>query len=85
MGLSPDYLSDLLREDTGRNTREHIHHHVIEKAKDLLLASDEPVSQIAYALGFAHPQHFSKLFKSKTGLSPTEFRAPAAPSPERCG
>jgi AraC family transcriptional activator of pobA len=75
MGFSPNYLSDLLRKETGRNTRDHIHHFVIEKAKDLLLASEEAVNQIAFSLGFEHPQHFSKLFKSKTGMTPTEFRS----------
>ncbi len=75
MRLSPNYLSDLLRKETGRSTREHIHHHVVEKAKDLLLGSEETVSQIAFALGFEYPQHFSKLFKSKTGMSPSEFRS----------
>lgn len=75
VGLSPNYLSDLLRAETGRSARDHIHHHVIEKAKDLLLASDEPIRQIAFALGFEYPQHFSKLFKSRTGMSPSKFRS----------
>jgi AraC family transcriptional regulator, transcriptional activator of pobA len=74
MGYSPNYLSDLLRKETGKNTQEHLHFHLIEKAKDLLLGTDEPVSRIAYALGFEYPQHFSKLFKSKTGSSPAKFR-----------
>jgi AraC-like DNA-binding protein len=75
MGYSPNYLSDLLKKETGKNTQEHIHFHLIEKAKTLLLGTEEPVSQIAYALGFEYPQHFSKLFKSKTGISPKDFRS----------
>ena len=47
---------------------------IIERAKTLLLGSDEQVSQVAYSLGFEYPQHFSKLFKSKTGMSPVEYR-----------
>lgn len=74
MGYSADYLSDLLRRETGKNTREHIHHFLIEQAKNRLLGSDDTVSEIAFSLGFEHPQHFSKLFKNKTGISPGAFR-----------
>lgn len=74
MGYSADYLSDLLRKETGKNTREHIHHTLIERAKSRLLGSDDSVSEIAFSLGFEQPQHFSKLFKSKTGMSPGAYR-----------
>lgn len=74
LNLSPNYLSDLLRKETGRNAQEHIHFFVIEKAKSNLLSCNDSVSQIAYDLGFEYPQHFSKLFKSKTGMSPSEYR-----------
>ena len=74
LGLSANYLSDLLRKETGRSARQHIHAGVLERAKDLLLGSEQTVAEIAYALGFAYPQHFSKLFKSKVGVAPTEFR-----------
>ncbi len=74
LGYSPDYLGDLLKQETGRGTREHIHFHLIERAKSLLLGSNETVERIAYALGFEYPQHFSKLFKSHTGKSPAEYR-----------
>jgi AraC family transcriptional regulator, transcriptional activator of pobA len=74
MGYSPNYLSDLLKKETGKNTREHIHYFLIERAKNLLLGSDDTISQIAYALGFEYPQHFSKLFKSRTGMSPAQYR-----------
>jgi AraC-like DNA-binding protein len=74
LNLSPYYLSDLLKKETGRNTQEHIHFYIIEKAKTALLNSNEPVSQIAYDLGFEYPQHFSKVFKNKTGMSPKEYR-----------
>ena len=74
LNLSPNYLSDLLNKETGRNAQEHIHFYVIEKAKTNLLNSNNSVSQLAYDLGFEYPQHFSKLFKTKTGISPTEYR-----------
>jgi AraC-like DNA-binding protein len=78
MGYSPDYLSDLLKKETGKNTREHIHHLLIERAKTRLLGSGDSISEIAYSLGFEHPQHFARLFRSKTGMSPGEYRTPAA-------
>lgn len=74
LNMSPSYLSDMLRKETGRNAQEFIHHALLEKAKNQLLGSTDPVSQIAYDLGFEYPQHFSKLFKSKTGLTPLEYR-----------
>lgn len=73
--LSPGYLSDMLRALTGRNTQQLIHEKLIEKAKEKLSTTDLSVSEIAYELGFEHPQSFSKLFKSKTNQSPLEFRA----------
>ena len=54
--------------------QEHIHHFVVNKAKNQLLNSNDTVSQIAYSLGFEYPQHFSRVFKAKTGLSPGQFR-----------
>jgi AraC-like DNA-binding protein len=79
LGYSPDYLSDLLRKETGRSAQEHIHERLIESAKDLLLGTRDPVNRVAYALGFEYPQHFSKLFKNGTGQTPGEFRK-GAPS-----
>jgi AraC family transcriptional regulator, transcriptional activator of pobA len=72
--LSPRYLSDMLRSLTGQNAQQHIHEKLIEKAKEKLSTTGLSVSQIAYELGFEHPQSFSKLFKIKTNQSPLEFR-----------
>ena len=72
--LSPGYLGDLLKKETGLNAQEHIHHYVIEEAKDILLHSNQSVSEIAFQLGFEYPQYFSRLFKQKTGTTPIEFR-----------
>ncbi len=74
MGYSPNYLSDLLKKETGKNTQEHIHFYMIEKAKNMLLETEKPVNLIAAELGFEYPQHFSKLFKNKTGMSPIKYR-----------
>ena len=74
MNLSPNYLSDLLRIYTGQNTQQHIHEKLISKAKEKLSTTSLSVSEIAYALGFEHPQSFSTLFKKKTRVSPLAFR-----------
>lgn len=72
--VSPGYLSSLLKVLTGQTTQHHIHDKLIEKAKEKLSTTDLSISEIAYELGFEHLQSFSKLFKSKTKLSPLEFR-----------
>ena len=74
LNLSPKYLSSLLRVLTGENTQQYIHNKLIEKAKEKLSVTNLSVSEIAYELGFEHLQSFSKLFKTKTNLSPSEFR-----------
>lgn len=75
LNVSPNYLSELLKVLTGQSTQQHIHDKLIEKAKEKLSTTDLSVSEIAYELGFEHPQSFSKLFRTKTKLSPSEFRA----------
>jgi AraC family transcriptional activator of pobA len=72
--ISPNYLSDMLRNITGQSTQQHIQDKLIEKAKEILTTTSLSVSEIAYQLGFEYPQSFSKLFKSKTQQSPLEFR-----------
>jgi AraC-like DNA-binding protein len=64
----------MLRSLTGLNTQQYIQNAIIEKAKEKLSTTDLSVSEIAYELGFEHSQSFSKLFKSKTHLSPLAFR-----------
>lgn len=73
--LSANYLSDMLRVQTGQTTQQHIQNRLIEKAKELLSATEMSVSEIAYHLGFEHPQSFHRLFKNRTSISPLEFRA----------
>ncbi|QQQ28917.1 AraC family transcriptional regulator [Chryseobacterium indoltheticum] len=72
--LSQRYLSDMLSSLTGLNTQQYIQNTVIEKAKEKLSTTDLSVSEIAYELGFEHSQSFSKLFKTKTNVSPLQFR-----------
>jgi AraC family transcriptional regulator, transcriptional activator of pobA len=74
LNISPSYLTGLLKVLTGRSTQQHVQDKLIEKAKEKLSTTALSVSEIAYELGFEHPQSFSKLFKIKTNLSPREFR-----------
>lgn len=72
--LSQHYFSDLLKKESGRAAKDHINDFIIEKAKNQLINSKEPISTIAYDLGFNYPHYFTRLFKSKTGQTPLEFR-----------
>jgi AraC-like DNA-binding protein len=74
LNMSGHYLSDLLKLETGKTIKEHIHLKLIDKAKHQLLNSTISVKTLAYDLGFEYPQYFSRLFKNKTGMSPSEYR-----------
>lgn len=74
LNISPNYLSELLKVLTGRSTQQHIQDKLIEIAKERLSCTELSVADIAYQLGFEHSQSLSKLFKSKTNLSPLAFR-----------
>ena len=74
MCYSTNYLSDMLKKETGKNTKEYIYIYLMEKAKNMLLSSDKTVNEIAYDLGFEYPEHFSRMFKKRVGVSPIKFR-----------
>jgi AraC-like DNA-binding protein len=71
--LSPNYLSDLLKKETGLTTLEHIHKALTTEAKRRLLIPEQSISAVAYDLGFEYPQYFTRLFKKQTGMTPKEF------------
>ena len=75
--LSPNYFGDLISKESGTTAQRHIQDAVIERSKQLLIETRLPVSEIACQLGFEYPQHFSRLFKSRTGMSPNEYRLTA--------
>jgi AraC-like DNA-binding protein len=72
--LSPNYLGDLLKKESGKTTLELIHLNIIDLAKDKVKDNSRSISEVAYELGFKYPQHFTRLFKQKVGMSPLEFR-----------
>lgn len=72
--LSANYLSDLLKKETGYSTKDLINNFVIDKAKTRLLGDSDSISEIAYDLGFNYPHYFSRLFRTKTGMTPQEYR-----------
>ena len=74
INISPNYLSSLLKVLTGQSTQQHIHDKLIEKAKEKLSMTNLSITEIAYELGFEHSQSFSKMFKTKTNLSPMKYR-----------
>ena len=74
LNLSAGYLTDLLKKEIGKTTKEYLQIEVIERAKYKLLNSNDTVSEIAYTLGFEYPQYFNRLFKQKTGMTPLDYR-----------
>lgn len=72
--LSPRYLSDLLKQETGKTALEHIHFFLIDEAKNLLRSTNTTIAETAYSLGFENPPYFSRLFKKEVGMTPTEFK-----------
>ncbi|MGI4744289.1 MAG: helix-turn-helix domain-containing protein [Janthinobacterium lividum] len=72
--LSPNYFGDLVKKETGRSAQEYIQAKVIEEAKERLFDGQKSASEIAYELGFRYPQHFTRLFKQRTGATPNDYR-----------
>lgn len=72
--LSPNYLGDLLRKETGKSAQEHIQLRLIALAKEKIYEPGKSISEIAYDLGFKHPQHFTRMFKKEVGITPLAYR-----------
>lgn len=73
--LSPNYLGDLLKKETGKSAQEHIQLKLIDIAKEKIYDSTKSISDVAYELGFKYPQHFTRMFKKEVGVSPVEYRS----------
>ena len=74
LNLSSNYFGDLVKKESGVSALEFIRTSVINLAKDKILVSGKSVSDVAYELGFKYPQHFTRLFKLKVGLPPTQYK-----------
>lgn len=72
--FSVGYFGDLIQKETGQTAQQYIQNKIIDLAKQELLGSDLPVSEIAFRLGFEYPQHFTRMFKKVTGMAPSEYR-----------
>ena len=78
--LSPNYFGDLIKKETGKSAQEYIQLKLIATAKERILAPNKTIGQVAYELGFQYPQHFTRLFKKITGLTPNEYRSAEHPA-----
>ncbi|WP_116788988.1 helix-turn-helix domain-containing protein [Flavobacterium psychrotrophum] len=74
LNLSPRYLSDLLKQETGKTAIDLIHIHLVTMAKNMLVTGNNNISEIAYLLGFENSSYFTRLFKKQVGLRPMEFK-----------
>lgn len=74
LNLSPNYFGDLIKKETGRPAQEYIQSKIIDVAKERVFDIGKSVSEIAYGLGFKYPQHFTRLFKQRVGVTPNEYR-----------
>ena len=75
LNLSASYFGDLIKKETGKTAQEYIQEKVIDVAKEKIFDESKSVSQIAYELGFKYPQHFTRVFKQHTGITPQEYRS----------
>lgn len=74
LNYSPNYFGDLIKRELGITPQEYIHSKVIDIAKERIFDVNKSISEIAYDLGFKYPQHFTRLFKQKVGVSPLMYR-----------
>jgi AraC family transcriptional activator of pobA len=74
LNLSARYLSDLLKQETGKTAIELIHIYLVNEAKNLLKGEEQSISEIAYSLGFENLPYFSRLFKKEAGISPNQYK-----------
>jgi len=74
LNLSPNYFGDLIKKETGKTAQEYIQSKIIDIAKEKIFDGSKSVNEVAYELGFKYPQHFSRLFKQRVGLTPSEYR-----------
>lgn len=72
--LSPNYFGDLIKKETGNTALDYIQSRLIEEAKFRMFDVGKSINEISFQLGFKYQQHFTRLFKQKTGMTPNAFR-----------
>ena len=75
LNLSAGYFGDLIKKETGKSAHEFIQLKLIDVAKESIFDANKSVSEVAYDLGFKYPQHFTRVFKQRVGVSPQEYRS----------
>lgn len=73
--VSANYFGDLVKKETGNTALDYIQSKVIDMAKSMIFDSDKSISDVAFQLGFKYQQHFTRLFKQKTGKTPREYKS----------
>lgn len=72
--LSPNYFGDLIKKETGNTALDYIQSKLIDEAKGKIFDTNKSINDVASELGFKYQQHFTRLFKQKTGMTPNEYR-----------
>ncbi|MQN16182.1 helix-turn-helix domain-containing protein [Segatella copri] len=72
--LTPSYFGDVVRREMGITPQAFLQTKLIDRAKSLLASQELTINEIAEELGFSYPNHFARLFRQKTGMSPSAFR-----------
>lgn len=72
--LTPSYFGDIVRREMGITPQAFLQTKLIDRAKSLLASQELTINEIAEELGFSYPNHFARLFRQKTGMSPSTFR-----------
>lgn len=74
LNLSANYFGDLVKKETGKTALEYIQEKVVDIAKERIFDRSKSISEIAFEMGYKYPQHFTRLFKQRVGMSPQEYR-----------
>ena len=72
--VTPKYLSEVVKQESGRTALKYIHQHILQEAKNQLIHTNDSAKRIAYNLGYNTPSQFGRFFKRETDQSPIQFR-----------
>lgn len=75
LNLSAGYLSEVVKNQSGKPAIKHIHERLVLEARRLLFHTNNSLKEIAFELGFSDASYFNRFFKRETGMTPAEYRA----------